>query len=95
LHGYCGRLRRLERENPASPFVFVSERGSPFTEAGFARMLERAAVTAGLELKVHPHTLHDACGYAIANKGPRKPRVARASVYYQHGRLYGAGAEPV
>jgi Phage integrase family len=55
------------RESPASPFVFVSERGSPFTAAGFARMLEQAAVTAGLELKVLPH--HHACGYALANKG--------------------------
>ena len=34
-------LRRLQRESPTSPFVFVSERGSPFTTAGFARMIER------------------------------------------------------
>jgi hypothetical protein len=26
-------LRRQERESPASPFVLVSERGSPFTAA--------------------------------------------------------------
>jgi hypothetical protein len=31
------------RDGPSSPFVFVSERGSPFTTAGFARMIERAA----------------------------------------------------
>jgi hypothetical protein len=30
-------LRRLQRESPPSPFVFVSDRGSPFTTAGFAR----------------------------------------------------------
>jgi hypothetical protein len=30
-------LRRLQRESPTSPFIFVSERGSPFTTAGFAR----------------------------------------------------------
>ena len=36
-------LRRLQREQqPKSPFVFTSERGSPFTTAGFARMVERA-----------------------------------------------------
>ena len=30
-------LRRLQREQePKSPFVFVSERGAPFTTAGFA-----------------------------------------------------------
>jgi integrase len=62
-------LRRLQRESAASPFVFLSERGSPFATAGFARMIERAAVGAGLELKVHPHMLRHACGYALANKG--------------------------
>ena len=29
-------LRRLQRESETSPFVFVSERGSPFTTAGYA-----------------------------------------------------------
>ena len=34
-------LRRLQREQePRSPFVFTSERGAPFTTAGFARMIE-------------------------------------------------------
>ena len=37
-------LRRSQREQePKSPFVFMSERGSPFTTAGFARMMERQA----------------------------------------------------
>lgn len=62
-------LRRLQREGEASPFVFVSERGSPFTAAGFARMLERVAGSAGLKIKAHPHMLRHACGYALANKG--------------------------
>jgi site-specific recombinase XerD len=62
-------LRRLQRESETSPFVFVSERGTPFTTAGFARVIERAAETAGLTLKAHPHMLRHACGYALANKG--------------------------
>jgi type 1 fimbriae regulatory protein FimB/type 1 fimbriae regulatory protein FimE len=62
-------LRRLQRESEPSPFVFVSERGSPFTTAGFSRMVERAAEAAALELKVHPHMLRHACGYALANRG--------------------------
>ena len=62
-------LRRLQRESVPSPFVFVSERGSPFTTAGFARMIERAAVASGLKLKAHPHMPRHACGYALANKG--------------------------
>ena len=62
-------LGRLQRESETSPFVFVSERGSPFTTAGFARMVERAAGAAGLELNAHPHMLRHACGYALANRG--------------------------
>ena len=63
-------LRRLQREQePKSPFVFTSERGSPFTTAGFARMLERAGVEAKLAFKPHPHMLRHACGFALANKG--------------------------
>jgi type 1 fimbriae regulatory protein FimB/type 1 fimbriae regulatory protein FimE len=63
-------LRRLQREqDPKSPFVFTSERGAPFSTAGFARMLERAGVEAKLGFKAHPHMLRHACGYALANKG--------------------------
>jgi integrase len=63
-------LRRLQREQePESPFVFTSERGAPFTTAGFARMVERAGIEARLGFKVHPHMLRHACGYALANRG--------------------------
>jgi site-specific recombinase XerD len=63
-------LRRLQREQePKSPFVFTSERGSPFTTAGFARMVERSGAEASLGFKAHPHMLRHACGYALANRG--------------------------
>ena len=63
-------LRRLQREQePRSPFVFTSERGAPFTTAGFARMVERAGSEAKLGFKAHPHMLRHACGYALANRG--------------------------
>jgi integrase len=63
-------LRRLQREQePKSPFVFTSERGGPFTTAGFARMVERAGEGAKLTFKAHPHMLRHACGYALANRG--------------------------
>src|SRR5262245_30274426 len=40
-------LRRLQREqDPKSAFVFTSERGAPFTPAGFARMIDRAGAGA-------------------------------------------------
>jgi type 1 fimbriae regulatory protein FimB/type 1 fimbriae regulatory protein FimE len=63
-------LRKLQREqDPKSPFVFTSERGAPFTTAGFARLVERAGEVAGLGFKAHPHMLRHACGFALANKG--------------------------
>jgi integrase len=63
-------LRRLQREQePKSPYVFTSERGAPFSTAGFARMVERAGVEAKLAFKAHPHMLRHACGFALANKG--------------------------
>jgi type 1 fimbriae regulatory protein FimB/type 1 fimbriae regulatory protein FimE len=63
-------LRRLQREQePKSPFVFTSERGSPFTRAGFSRLVERAGVAAGLGFPTHPHMLRHATGFALANAG--------------------------
>jgi site-specific recombinase XerD len=63
-------LRRLKREQePTSQFVFVSERGDPFSTEGFARMLQRAGKAAGLTIKVHPHMLRHACGFKLANDG--------------------------
>jgi len=63
-------LRRLQREQEAkSSFVFTSERGAPFSPAGFARMIERAGIEAKLAFKAHPHMLRHACGYKLANDG--------------------------
>src|ERR1700674_4553878 len=62
-------LRRLQREAPKSEFVFVSERGAPFSTAGFAKLVERAGSGADLKSKAHPHMLRHACGYALANAG--------------------------
>jgi integrase len=61
-------LRKLKRQI-ASPFVFVSERGAPFTVSGFRRMIERAGRAAELGIKTHPHMLRHACGYALASQG--------------------------
>jgi len=62
-------LRRLRRQAPTSRYVFLSERGIPFSPAGFARMIERAGEAAGFDFKPHPHMLRHACGFTLANKG--------------------------
>lgn len=74
VHPLTGRelraLRRLKREQePASPFVFTSERSAPFTTAGFRKMVARLGVTAAFEFPAHPHMLRHACGFKLANDG--------------------------
>ncbi|SEP24628.1 type 1 fimbriae regulatory protein FimE [Rhodospirillales bacterium URHD0017] len=63
-------LRRLQREqDPKSTYVFTSERGAPFSTAGFLRMVQRAGETAGLGFPIHPHMLRHATGFKLANDG--------------------------
>jgi integrase len=74
VHPLTGRelraLRRLKREQePASPFVFTSERGTPFATGGFRTSIARLGKAAGLDFRVHPHMLRHACGYKLANDG--------------------------
>ena len=61
-------LRALKRE-AKSPFIFVSERGAPFTVSGLAKLIERAGIEAKMPFKVHPHMLRHACGFVLANRG--------------------------
>jgi integrase len=61
-------LRALKRE-ANSPFIFVSERGAPFSVSGLAKLIERAGIEAKIPFKVHAHMLRHACGYVLANKG--------------------------
>jgi type 1 fimbriae regulatory protein FimB/type 1 fimbriae regulatory protein FimE len=74
VHPLSGRelraLRRLQREQePKSPFVFTSERGSPFTTAGFRKMVARLGAAAKFDVLIHPHMLRHGCGYKLANDG--------------------------
>src|SRR5262249_10352589 len=55
-HPLTGRelraLRRLHRENESkSPFLFLSERGSPMTVSNFQKLINRACEAAGLKIK--------------------------------------------
>jgi hypothetical protein len=63
-------LRRLKRDQEQpSPFVFTSERGAPFTTAGWRKMVARLGVAAKLGFKAHPHMFRHACGFQLANQG--------------------------
>lgn len=62
-------LRRVKRESPDAPFVFVTERGGPMSEAGFRKLVARTSDAAKIGFPVHPHMLRHACGFKLANDG--------------------------
>ena len=62
-------LRKLERDAPKSPFVFVTERGGPFTTASFNWMVKRAGQKARFPFQIHAHMLRHATGYRLARDG--------------------------
>ncbi len=62
-------LRRLRREYPDSPYVFVTERRGPLTDSAVRKIVARAGENAGLGFPVHPHMLRHATGYKLANDG--------------------------
>lgn len=70
LHGpELRELRKLLRDYPNSPYLFVSERGRPLTDSSFRKVVSRAGSEAGLPFPVHPHMLRHATGYYLANRG--------------------------
>lgn len=62
-------LRRLRRDYPETPYVFVTERKGPLTTSTVRKMITRAGKLAELPFPVHPHMLRHACGYKLANDG--------------------------
>ena len=62
-------LRKLAREYPETPYVFVTERKGPLTDSAFRKIVARAGTVAGLDFPVHPHMLRHATGFKLANDG--------------------------
>jgi integrase len=63
-------LRALRRLLPArSPYVFVTETGTPVTTAWFLRMVQRTGQAAKLPFPVHPHMLRHSTGFKLGNDG--------------------------
>ena len=67
LHG--PELRALRPLQGQSPYVFVTEAGTPVTTAWFLRMVQRTGRAAKLPFPVHPHMLRHSTGYKLANDG--------------------------
>jgi integrase len=82
-------LRRLQREQASkSHFVFTSERGTPFTTAGFARMVERAGAEARL-VRLRLRAGEQRARYAGSAGVPRP------SQHSAHGSIYRVVADAV
>src|SRR5262249_49881729 len=51
-----------------SPYLFVTEAGTPVTPAWFLRMIQRTGKAAKLPFPIHPMLRHST-GYKLANQG--------------------------
>jgi type 1 fimbriae regulatory protein FimE len=67
LHG--PELRALRPLQGSSPYVLITEAGTPVTTAWFLRMIQRTGRAARLPFPVHPHMLRHSTGYKLANDG--------------------------
>jgi hypothetical protein len=76
-YGRGAAKRKLLREAPKSPQVFISERRAPLSAAGYQRMVARAGVAAKFTFPVHSHMLRHACGFKLANDGHDQFRPAQ------------------
>ena len=63
-------LRKLKRQSPSSPFLFLGETtGTPMSVDAFQKIMKQCGEKAGFEFPVHPHMLRHACGFKLANAG--------------------------
>jgi site-specific recombinase XerD len=60
--------RYLAARQDKLPWLFISERGQPFTRYAVNYLIGAIANEAGLA-GVHPHTLRHSCGYYLADRG--------------------------
>ena len=62
-------LRKLKRDYPDTPYVFVSERKGPVTASNVRKIVSRAGYKAELGMPIHPHMLRHSTGFKLANDG--------------------------
>jgi len=73
MHPIAGdELRLLRRylrvRDSALPWLFISERDTPFARSSINKILERCSQDAGLT-RINPHMLRHGCGYFMINNG--------------------------
>ena len=78
--GHCGSSKRQS----ASPFVFASERGGPFTPSGSPSCWRAPARRPRSAFKVHPHMLRHRLRLCAGQQGHRYPDAAGLPRPSQH-----------
>jgi integrase len=94
LHG--PELRALRPLQGNSPYVFVTQAGTPVTTAWFLRMLQRTGRAARLPFAVHPHMLRH--GIQARERWPRYAELgalSRPSQFAVYRKVYRASPRPV
>src|SRR5262245_26807661 len=94
-HPLTGRelraLRRLHREAEGSPFLFVSERGSPMTVSNFQKMITRAGEAAKLNFKTASAHVEACLWLPSSQRRPGYPIIAgvpRPQKYPAHSQIH-------
>ena len=92
-------LRKLQREqDPKTPFVVTSERGSPFSTSGFARLVKRAGEAAKLGFPCPSAYAQTRLRVRLGQQGARyeKPAgLSGAQEYSAHREIHRAVADPL
>jgi type 1 fimbriae regulatory protein FimE len=83
-------LRRLQRDYPETPYVFVTERKGLLTTSSVRKIVTRAGQRAGIAFPIHPHMLRHACGFKLANEGrdTRSIQLYLGHTNIQHTTVY-------
>jgi len=68
LKGDEVRLLRKLNSSAKTPYLFVSNRGTPISREQFGKLLEKYGKIADFGIgKIHPHMLRHSCGYYLVN----------------------------
>ncbi|BBU98093.1 tyrosine-type DNA invertase [Providencia hangzhouensis] len=62
-------VERDSWKTAGSDCLFISQKGSQISRYQIYRLFEQYGKIAGLPVKLHPHMLRHACGYALADLG--------------------------
>ena len=62
-------LRKLKRDYPGSPYLFITDRGDLLSQRTVSRIFAAAGASAGLRFDVSPRMVRHACGYALVDAG--------------------------